>query len=175
MNIVLIGCRCAGKTTVGSRLAAHLRRKFVDTDRVIEERHGTIRDIVELHGWPHFRVLEKGIIEEISNQDNLVIAPGGGSVLDTDNVVALKKNGLLIWLKANSRVVYRRIMKDSRAVAQRPSLTGKGTLEELDEIIHSRTPLYAKAAEIHFDTSARGVPEVVEEVLFLLNGRARRE
>jgi shikimate kinase len=174
MNIVLIGYRCAGKTTVGSRLASHLRRRFVDTDTVIEERHGTIRDIVELHGWPHFRVLEKGVIEEISGQDNLIIAPGGGFVLDTDNVAALKKNGLLIWLKANSQAVYLRMMKDPRTGAQRPSLTGKGTLQELEETMASRIPLYARAAEIHFDTSAREVPEVIEGVLFLLNGRAGR-
>ena len=175
MNLVLIGYRCAGKTTVGSQVAAHLRRKFVDTDLFIEKHHGVIRDIVETHGWDYFRTLEKEVIKEISTQDNLVIAPGGGSVLDTDNVSALKKNGLIIWLKADSQAVYRRMLKDPRTALQRPSLTGKGTLDELEEVMSSRTPLYEKAAEIHLETSAADAETVVEGVLSILDGMMWRQ
>jgi shikimate kinase len=175
MNLVLIGYRCAGKTTVGSQLAAYLRRQFVDTDILLEERHGVIRDIVETHGWDYFRILEKGIIKEISTQDNLVIAPGGGFVLDADNVMALKKNGFIIWLKADSQSVYERMLGDARTALQRPSLTGKGTVAELEEVMTSRAPLYEKAAEIHVETSAIEATTVVEGVLSILNGMEWRQ
>ena len=175
MNLVLIGYRCAGKTTVGSQVATHLRRKFIDTDTLIEEQHGVIRDIVETRGWNYFRTLEKEIIKEISSQDNLVIAPGGGSVLDTDNVMALKRNGLIIWLKADSQAVCRRMMKDPRTALQRPSLTGKGTLDELKEVMAFRAPLYEKAAEIHLETSATDAATVVEGVLSILDGMKGRQ
>jgi len=175
MNLVLIGYRCAGKTTVGSQLAAYLRRQFVDTDTLLEERHGVIRDIVETHGWDYFRILEKGIIKEVSTQDNLVIAPGGGFVLDADNVMALKKNGFIIWLKADSQSVYQRMLRDPRTALQRPSLTGKGAVTELEEVMTSRAPLYEKAAEIHVETSAIDATTVVEGVLSILDGMERRQ
>jgi shikimate kinase len=175
MNLVLIGYRCAGKTTVGSQVAVHLRRKFVDTDTLIEKQYGVIRDIVETRGWDYFRTLEKRIIKEISSQDNLVIAPGGGSVLDTDNMTALKRNGLIIWLKADSEAVYRRMMKDPRTALQRPSLTGKGALDELEEVMTSRAPLYEKAAEMHVETSSIDATRVVEGVLSILDGMKGRQ
>lgn len=174
MNIVLIGYRAAGKTTVGSKLAAHLQRKFVDTDDLLEERHGAIRDIVETYGWNYFRRLEKRIIQEISSQSNLVVAPGGGFVLDIENVMALKTNGLLIWLKAQREVLYNRMVKDPRTPLRRPSLTGKGLLEELDEVMAGRAPFYEKAAEVQLDTSAMDVAAVVDGVVTLLEERKRR-
>ena len=113
MNIVLIGYRCAGKSAVGSRLAARLKMKFVDTDHLIEERHGVlISDIVESYGWDYFRDMEKQIVEEISNQDHLVIAPGGGAVLEAENVKVLRSNGLMIWLKADGEAIRNRMEQD---------------------------------------------------------------
>ena len=87
MNLVLIGYRGSGKSAVGRRLAACLKLTFVDTDDLIEERYGApISAIVKSHGWGHFRKLENNVIEEISKKDHLIIAPGGGAVLDTANV-----------------------------------------------------------------------------------------
>ena len=104
MNIVLIGYRGAGKTTVGHRLVARLKMKFVDTDDLIEERQGApISQIVKSQGWDHFRKLEKAIIEEISKEDHLIIASGGGAVLDTDNVMTFRRNGFIIWLRADQQ------------------------------------------------------------------------
>jgi len=174
MNIVLIGYRATGKSTVGSTLAALLRRKFVDTDAVLEERHGTIRDIVETYGWDHFRHLEKRIIQEISSQSDLVIAPGGGFVLDIDNVMALKKNGFIIWLKADPQVVHARMMKDPQTLVQRPPLTGKGILREIEEVMANRAPFYEQAAEVQLDTSTMDVEAVMKKVLSILEERKRR-
>ena len=169
MNIVLIGYRGAGKTTVGSRLAARLQMRFVDTDDLIEERHGTpINDIVKSQGWDHFRRLEKSIIEEISKGDHLIIAPGGGAVLDTDNVKALRRNGFIIWLKADQQAVLKRIGQDPGTYTRRPTLTGKGVVEELEEVMAYRDPYYERAADFPFDTSILDVESVMEGVLSIL-------
>src|SRR4030065_2092809 len=134
MNIILIGYRGSGKSTVGRSLAYRMRRRFVDTDGLIESKEGQISDIVKSHGWDYFRAMEKKVIEEISKEDNLVIALGGGAVLDPDNIVNLERNGFIIWLKADQDVLRKRMNGDSRTFASRPTLTGKGTVEELEEM-----------------------------------------
>ncbi len=172
MNIVLVGYRCSGKTTVGRRLAARLHTKFVDTDELIESRCGCpIQDIVNVRGWAHFREVEKGVIKEVSKKDRLVIAPGGGAVLDSDNVAALRTNGLILWLKADRDSIVKRMGLDASAVITRPTLTGRGTLEELDEMISHRKPLYESASEIRIDTSSLDIESVVEKILKLLEKR----
>jgi shikimate kinase len=174
MNIILIGYRGSGKTTVGSKLAARLQMKFVDTDDLIESKEGHISDIVKSQGWDHFRRLEKSVIEEISKGNNLIIAPGGGAVLDADNVKALKRNGFIIWLKADQRTLLKRIQKDQGSSTRRPTLTGKGTLEEIEETISEREPFYEKASEIQVDTSIIDVEAVVEDILNVLKGKTER-
>jgi shikimate kinase len=172
MNIVLIGYRGAGKSTVGRRVAELTQKEFVDTDDLLEERQGAgISEIVESLGWDHFRAVEKRIVEEISRGDGLVIAAGGGVVLDPVNVISLKKNGLIIWLKADRQVLYRRMDLDPRTKASRPTLTGKGPLEELEEIMAYREPFYEQAADIQFDTADLGVEEVAESILLIIGNR----
>jgi shikimate kinase len=175
MNIILIGVRGSGKSAVGSRLAAHLQMKFVDTDDLVEERQGVpISDIVKFKGWDHFRRLEKSVIEEISKGDHLIIAPGGGAVLDADNVKALKRGGFIIWLKADQKTLLKRIQNDRGSSTRRPTLTGKGTLEEIDETISEREPFYEKASEVQIDTSMMDVEAVVKDVLTVLKGKMGR-
>ncbi len=171
MNIVLIGYRAAGKTTVGRRLSASLGRVFVDTDHLIEERHGVlISDIVESYGWDYFRAIEKEVVLDVSNHDNLVIAAGGGAVLEPENVKALKRNGFIVWLRADAQVLYHRMAKDLRTVTGRPSLTGKGALEEIREVLALREGFYQIASEARVDTSTLHVERVVEAVLSIFNG-----
>jgi shikimate kinase len=175
MNIVLIGYRGSGKSAVGSKLAARLKRRFVDTDDLIEERQELpISDTVKSHGWNHFRKIEKAIIEEISKDNNLIIAPGGGAVLDADNVEALRQNGFIIWLKADQQTLLKRIQKDQTSPTRRPTLTGKGTLEEIEETISQREPFYERASEVQIDTSMLAVDAVVETILIVLKEREGR-
>jgi shikimate kinase len=175
MNIILIGYRAAGKTSVGRKLSSTLRKMFVDTDDLIEERQGVpISEIVKSHGWPHFRTIEKGVISEISGHDGLVIAPGGGVVLEPENVEALQKNGFVIWLRADYQAILDRMAKDPRTKTGRPSLTGKGTLEELQDVLVQREPLYRKASEVQVDTSAMDLDGVVTNVLSILEERVGR-
>jgi len=174
MNIVLIGFRCAGKTVVGKQLTDRLQRRFVDTDDLIESKEGQINEIVESHGWDYFRAIEKKMIEEISKEDNLVIALGGGAVLDPDNVVNMEKNGVIIWLKAEQEVLRKRMEQDPRTIASRPTLTGKGALEELEDMMVFRNPFYHKAAKIQINTSSMDVETVVENILTVLKEKIGR-
>ena len=161
-----------GKSTVGKKLALRLERRFVDTDDLLEQRqHASIREMVTFQGWEYFRKVEKNVIEEISAQDHLVIAAGGGVVLDRENVTALKKNGVMVWLKADRQVLHKRMAQDPRTVVQRPPLTGKGVLEELDEVMACRAPFYEEAMEVQLDTSAMDEKTVVESVLSILQDR----
>ena len=168
MNIILIGYRGSGKSTVGRRLAARMKRRFVDTDDLIESKEGQISDIVKSHGWDYFRAVEKRMIEEISKEDNLVIALGGGAVLDPVNITNLERNGLIIWLKASREALRKRMEQDPQTFASRPTLTGKGTIEELEEMMAHRDPFYDKASKIQFDTSALDVETAVENILAIL-------
>jgi shikimate kinase len=175
MNIILIGYRGSGKSTVGSRLAVRLNLKFVDIDDLVEERQGVpISDLVKSHGWGHFRKLERSTIEEISKEDHLVIAPGGGAMLDTDNVKALRKNGFIIWLKADKQTLLKRLNQDPGTNTRRPTLTGRGTSEELKEVMSLREPIYERISEIQIDTSMIDVETVVENILTVLKNRMRR-
>jgi len=176
MNIVLIGYRGAGKSAVGRRLAGLLRRRFVDIDDLLEGRCGApIIDIVKSRGWGYFRAIEKRVIEEMSRKDYLVIAPGGGVVLDPENVMVLKRKGFLIWLKANAETLCERMKQDRRTFSQRPPLTGKGILGEIEEVMSCREPLYEKAADIQLDTSSMDVEAVVGAVLSVLKERRQPE
>jgi len=168
MNIILIGYRGSGKSTVGRRLASRMERQFVDTDDLIESKEGQISDIVKSHGWDYFRALEKRMIEKVSKEDNLVIALGGGAVLDPDNIVNLERNGFIIWLKADREAIQKRMEQDPRTIASRPTLTGKGTVEELEEMMAYRNSFYDRAAKIKLDTSAPDVETVVENILAVL-------
>jgi shikimate kinase len=149
-------------------------RRFVDTDDLIESEKGQICDIVESHGWDCFRALEKKMIEEVSKEDNLVIALGGGAVLDPDNIVNLERNGFIIWLKADREVLQKRMSRDPRTIASRPTLTGKGAVEELEEMIAYRDPFYDKASKIQFDTSALNIEALVENILVVLQEKLGR-
>jgi shikimate kinase len=145
-----------------------MERQFVDTDDLIESKEGQISDIVKSHGWDYFRALEKRMIEEISKEENLVIALGGGAVLDPVNIVNLERNGFIIWLKADREAIQKRMEQDPRTIASRPTLTGKGTVEELEEMMAYRNSFYDRAAKIKLDTSAPDVETVVVNILAVL-------
>lgn len=168
MNIVLIGYRGTGKSTVGKVLAAKLGRGLVSTDKEIVRRAGrSIPEIVAGHGWEHFRDLESDVCKDLGGQDNLVIDTGGGAILRQQNVDALKRNGLLFWLTASVDTIAGRIGGDT----ERPSLTGaKSFVEEIQEVLRDRTPKYRAAADHSLSTDGRSIQQMVENILVLLKG-----
>ena len=166
MNIVLIGYRCSGKTAVGGVLARELDMEFLDTDLLIEAEAGrSIDKIISEEGWAHFRDAEKGVIEEVSVSDNQVIAPGGGAVMDGNNVRNLKRNGFIVWLRGDAEVLKARMERDPRSAVTRPSLTGTDPLEEIHQVLDIRTPLYEQAGNIMVDTGPLSIEEVAERII----------
>ena len=125
MNIVLIGYRGSGKTTLGRKLADKMWLKFVDTDVLISERAGkTIAEIFATQGEPAFRDLESAIIAEVAAGDGQLIALGGGAILRTQNLAALKQNGArIVYLHASTEILAQRIAGDPNTAATRPPLT----------------------------------------------------
>jgi shikimate kinase len=165
-NLVLIGYRGTGKTSVGARLAEVLQRPFVDLDQVLVREAGRpVADIVTQGGWPEFRRLEKGLVARYRDARGLILATGGGVVLDPDNVAALRENGIVIWLTADPAAIQARLAQDQPRDANRPSLTGGDTIREAAAVAEARAPLYQAAAQISIDTTHRSVGQVVKLVL----------
>jgi shikimate kinase len=170
MNIILIGYRGSGKSEVGRRLSTRLGMKFVDTDDFIEKHQGTpISEIVQTYGWDHFRTLEKEVISTISDCDQQVVAAGGGAVLDPDNVAVMKTRGLIIWLKADPDTLLKRMQKDPQTIDRRPSLTGRGSFEEIEEVLTFRNAFYEEASAAQLDTSKMDIETVVESILTIIS------
>ncbi|MHB8067543.1 MAG: shikimate kinase AroL [Desulfobaccales bacterium] len=174
-NLVLIGYRATGKSAVGSRLAQRLARPFVDLDQVLEAEMGrSITDLVAAEGWAEFRRREKEVVARCGRACGQVLATGGGAVLDPENVEILRQNGVVVWLRADPATIQERLSRDQREVSQRPSLTGRSTLEEVAEVLQTRQPLYAAAAQIVIDTDRHSLEQVVEQVLAAVEGLAKK-
>ena len=166
MNVVLIGFRGSGKTTLGRLLAAKLKRPFYDVDQEVERRTGrTIREIVEAGGWEAFRNDEKDAIRDLCGLREAILAPGGGAVLDADNVRNLKRSGKLFWLKVNPRTAFSRICSDQSTKSRRPSLTPLDPYEEVVRLIRQREPFYRKAADVVVETDGNAIEVLVQEIL----------
>jgi len=163
MNIVLIGYRGTGKSSVGKLLAERLGRPLISTDaEIVKRARLPIPDIVKQFGWDYFRDLESEICRDLADKDNLIIDTGGGAVLRQQNVDALKANGLLFWLTAEVLTIQRRIGGDH----QRPSLTGtKSFLEEIEGVLRERLPKYRAAADHIIGTDHHSLSEVADAVL----------
>ena len=166
MNIVLIGYRCCGKTTVGKLLVHDLGRDFLDTDLLIEEKTGlSIHSYVSQRGWRDFRRVEREVVEEIAAKDNGVIATGGGVVIDQENVRNLKKNGWVVWLDTDAPDIKDRMKKEGKAGRLRPSLSGADPLDEIDQILYERTPFYEHTSDYTVDTNGQPPEEVAQEIM----------
>ena len=166
MNIVLMGYRGTGKSTVGRLLAARLGRELVSTDaEIVKRAQRTIPEIVAQEGWEYFRDLESAICRELASRDQLVIDTGGGAILHAQNVEALKKNSTVFWLTASVETIVKRIGGDN----QRPSLTGtKSFVDEIQDVLRERTPKYQAVADHSIATDDRSINQLVETILTLI-------
>ena len=167
MNIVLIGYRGTGKSTIGRAVAARLGREMVSTDKEIVRRAGSsIPEIVAAHGWDYFRDLESTICQELAGKDDLVIDTGGGAILCQQNVDVFKRNGRLVWLTASVETIAARIGSDR----QRPSLTGtKSHVDEIREVLTERIPKYQAAADMTIATDGQSIDELATTIVLRCN------
>lgn len=165
MNVVLIGYRACGKSTVGKLLAEKLKITFLDTDLLIEENLGLpIKEIVAGQGWEFFRAREKEVVQRIAQKNECVIATGGGVVLDGKNVDLLKKIGVVIWLNAPIGDIIARLKEDAQTDYLRPQFTDGNLIEETAMVLKQRIALYRKAADFVLDTAGKSALQVVEEI-----------
>jgi shikimate kinase len=160
-NIFLIGLMGAGKTTVGRALARRLRLQFLDCDQEIEARTGvSVRTIFELEGEAGFRARESAMIDELTARSGVLLATGGGAVLDPANRACLHQRGIAVYLRARAEDLYRRTRHDR----ERPLLQTGDPLGRLRELLDARRSLYETTAHLTIDTGEQGVPRLVGRI-----------
>ena len=168
MNIFLVGYRCTGKTTAGKALSTKLGLEFRDTDQIISAETGMdIAEFIVNWGWDAFRKKEKQVVSRLCLMDGRVIATGGGAVMDPENLTVMRASGTVIWLRAPPATIQRRMQYDDRTSASRPSLTGQGSLEEINTVLRERDAVYARAAHHSLDTDALSIEQVIEKIIVL--------
>ncbi len=161
-NIVLIGFMGTGKSTVGLKLAERLSMKFIDMDREIEKVTGmSVSELFKRHGEVRFRSEEKLMAQKLSNKKDIVIATGGGIVLQNENIEALRENGILICLDAEAGDIFERV---SRKRSTRPLLKKNLKVEDIVEMLSEREPFYA-CADFRINTSGRELEAVVNDIV----------
>ncbi len=152
----------AGKTTMGRQLAKRLNLEFIDSDRVIEERTGaTIPLIFELEGEEGFRKREQEVIDELTQQQGLVLATGGGAILKPENRQLLKERGIVIYLHSNIQHLIDRTRHDKN----RPLLQTDNPEAKLRELMAIREPLYRETADILINTGDKSILSVINVIL----------
>ena len=160
----------AGKTTVGRHLAAELGKAFHDTDHEIENRTGVrIALIFEIEGETGFRAREKQVVDQLTQLANVVLATGGGAVLDADNRRHLAERGLVVYLHGQPRDLWHRTRHDK----SRPLLQDVDPLEKLQTLYVQRDPLYREIADVVVDTGRQSARSLLNHLLPQLRERCR--
>ena len=176
MLITLIGYRGTGKTTLAPRLAQRLKFDWVDADIELEKTVGrSIREIFATDGEPEFRRLERENLVRLLQRDRLIIAAGGGAILNEATRRDFRNAGPVVWLQASVETISRRILVDGRNFVNRPNLTKGGGVDEIRTLIEQREPLYQECATISLFTDGVSIDTVVQQILDQLPESFRQE
>jgi len=152
----------AGKTTIGRQLAKRLGKNFHDADREIEARTGVgVAVIFDIEGESGFRKREAEVIERVTALDNIVLATGGGAVLDARNRDYLKTRGFVLYLHALPSVLFQR----TRGDRTRPLLHGSDPRDRLERLYAQRDSLYREVADVVIDTGRQSVSSLIAQAL----------
>ncbi len=161
-NLFLVGPMGAGKSAVGRQLARLLHLEFVDSDEEIESRTGVdIPFIFEKEGEAGFRKREARVIDDLSSRDGVVLATGGGAIMDPQNRSHLGARGFVIYLHTS---VDQQLSRTRRG-RERPLLENDDPRVVLESLMASREPLYREIADLTVDTDGRKVRAVANEIL----------
>ena len=160
-NFFLIGLMGSGKTTVGKQLALRMHKQFYDSDHEIVARMGvSITTIFEIEGEEKFRERESQVIKDLTLQHNIVLATGGGAVLQENNRRNLQKNGIVIYLHASVETILERTRFDR----SRPLLQTENPGQKIQELYTQRDPLYREIADIVIDANEVFLPNLIKKV-----------
>lgn len=160
-NIVLIGFMGSGKSSLAKILSQKLGNKVISTDALIEKREGKkIAEIFKQAGEPHFRTIEHQVVLEAASHQDAVIDCGGGVVLDPQNVEALKKFGVLVYLSCQPQEILRRVQMQPK----RPLLDVADPLAKIEELLKQRQPHYAQA-DFTIDTTDGDLERAAQEII----------
>lgn len=171
-RIVLVGPMGAGKSTIGRQLARELGYDFLDSDRMIEERCGAdIPWIFDVEGEDGFRQRESAILKELSEVEGSVLATGGGAVMKEENHDWLKRDAMVVYLKASLDQQVERTRKDRN----RPLLQNDDPEGVLRRLFAIRDPIYTRLADIIMPTDRKGPRLVVRQIINRLNPRTPRQ
>lgn len=152
----------AGKSTVGRFLADKLHYQFLDSDQVIEDKTGaTIPMIFDIEGESGFRAREKAAIDNLTQQSEIVLATGGGAILQPDNRKNLRSRGFVVYLKSSVDSLVQRTRHDRN----RPLLQTENPEQVLRKLIEERGPLYEEVADLVIQTEQVSVHRVVKQIL----------
>ena len=166
-NVVLVGIPGAGKSTIGRLAAEKVNRGFLDFDDEIVRRQGmSIAQIFAERGEPAFRRMEKELTKEIPMIGGMIVAPGGGWIVDPENVDTLK-GARFVWLKVKPEVAIKRLKGHS---ITRPLLMRPDPLAELKKLLEEREPLYAQAPHV-INTEMVTLDEAVEKLAALATAK----
>ncbi|HXA48346.1 MAG TPA: shikimate kinase AroK, partial [Burkholderiaceae bacterium] len=161
-NIFLVGLMGAGKTTVGRALAKKLNLRFIDSDHEIEARTGaSIPLIFEIEGEESFRQREAEVIADLTTQQGIVLATGGGAILRKENREALKAHGTVIYLRTSVNHILQRTSRDKN----RPLLQTADPRKRLEQLTSEREPLYCEVADLIVETGRPNIPALVQSIL----------
>ena len=170
-RVVLVGPMGAGKSTIGRMLAKELGYRFLDSDRIIEERCGAnIPWIFDVEGEDGFRQRETSMLEELSNEVGTVLATGGGAVMRAENHGLLKKNAVVVYLKTSIDQQVERTRKDRN----RPLLQNDDPEGVLRRLFAIRDPLYTELADIVMFTDRKSPRLVVRQLVNRINPKTPR-
>jgi len=170
-NIFLVGLMGSGKTTIGRQLARRLGKRFVDSDHEIEARTGaSIPLIFDIEGEASFRRREADVIRDLSSQRGIVLATGGGAVLDAGTRARLAERGTVIYLRAHVNSILQRVAHDKN----RPLLRTADPRRTLELLTAQREPLYREVAHLVIDTGRPNVQSMVQTILEQLAALARK-
>ena len=162
-NIALIGYMGTGKTAVGQLLAQKLDREFFELDSLIEQKAGkSIPDIFQQDGEIAFRELEIEATRKITGEKHLVIACGGGIVLNKINIDRLRDGSKIVYLTASPRTILKRVSSEQ---GQRPLLEVDNPTQTISELLKFRKPFYERAADITINTSRLDIESVAEQIV----------
>lgn len=170
MNIVLIGYRASGKTSLGVALAKHLGLAFVDTDKLVLQRFGTdsVGEVWQEHGEPEFRRVEVEIVQQVVSQQGQVIALGGGTLMQGGARQAVEQapDTLRVYLACQPEQLIKRIQADQQTTKTRPNLTKLGGgIEEVVAMVEQREPVYLAVADKVIDVTDLTPDEVFQRAI----------